>query len=140
MWPFPAADWHPVSRWVCATRAMLPGSSACVPRQRRPCTPACWAGRPVEVTESTTLASALSGGIGMTNRLTLRLVSALLDELVLVSDAEIADGISFAAGQLHQVVERGGATSVAAWLRRGAGRCACVVSGGNTTSPCSPEC
>jgi threonine dehydratase len=89
------------------------------------------AGHPVEVIESTTLASALSGGIGMANRLTLRLAAALLDEVVLVSDAEIADGIRFAAATLHQVVEGGGATSVAAWLRRGAGRQACVVSGGN---------
>lgn len=92
------------------------------------------AGRPVEVTERPTVASALSGGIGMANRLTLGLVRALLAEVVAVSEAEIVAGMPFAAMEAHQVVEGGGATPVAAWLRARAGDEACVLSGGNIDS------
>lgn len=89
------------------------------------------AGKPTEVTEHDTLASALSGGIGLRNRYTFDLATTLLDEVMLVSEREIADGMRFAADELHQVVEGGGATSVAAWLRDPSADAACVVSGGN---------
>ncbi len=47
------------------------------------------AGHPVEVEEVASLADSLGGGIGRDNRLTLRLCRALLDEVVLVTEAEI---------------------------------------------------
>lgn len=47
------------------------------------------AGRPVEVTEVASLADSLGGGIGQDNKLTFRLCRDLLDEVVLVSEAEI---------------------------------------------------
>lgn len=89
------------------------------------------AGAPIEVVEHDTLASALSGGIGLHNGHTFALAAELLDEMTLVSEAEIADGVRFAAGELHQVVEGGGATAIAAWRRAPGADAACVVSGGN---------
>lgn len=93
------------------------------------------AGRPLEMTEEETIASALSGGIGTRNRHTLRLVTELVDEYVLVSEAEIAVAMRTVATELKLVVEGGGAVAVAALL---AGklelpgqRVAVVVSGGN---------
>lgn len=47
------------------------------------------AGRPVEVEEVPSLADSLGGGIGLDNRLTFALCRDLLDEIVLVSEAEI---------------------------------------------------
>jgi len=47
------------------------------------------AGHPVEVEEVASLADSLGGGIGAGNRLTLAMCRDLLDEVVLVSEAEI---------------------------------------------------
>ena len=47
------------------------------------------AGHPVEVEEVPSLADSLGGGIGLANRLTFALCRDLLDEVVLVSEAEI---------------------------------------------------
>lgn len=47
------------------------------------------AGHPVEVEEVASLADSLGGGIGMDNRLSFPMCRALLDEVVLVSEAEI---------------------------------------------------
>lgn len=51
------------------------------------------AGRPVEVTEVASLADSLGGGIGLSNRLTFAMCRALLDEVILVSEEEIYDGM-----------------------------------------------
>jgi threonine dehydratase len=93
------------------------------------------AGRPVELVEEETLADALTGGIGLDNRHTFRLVRALVDETVLVSEEEIAAAMAFLLHTHHLVVEGGGAVGVAA-LRAGkvtgrGTRTAVVVSGGN---------
>lgn len=88
-------------------------------------------GCPVEVTEDTTLASALSGGIGLANKWTFDLARSVLADVLLATETEIATAVRFAAGELHQVVEGGAATSVAAWLRGRPGHTACVLSGGN---------
>ena len=48
------------------------------------------AGRPVEVEETPSLADSLGGGIGFDNRYTFELVRALVDDYVLVTEAEIA--------------------------------------------------
>jgi threonine dehydratase len=48
------------------------------------------AGRPIELKEEPSLADSLGGGIGLDNRFTFAMVRALVDEIVLVSEAEIA--------------------------------------------------
>ncbi len=50
------------------------------------------AGRPVEVAEIASLADSLGGGIGLGNRVTFALCRTLLDDVVLVSEGEIAAG------------------------------------------------
>lgn len=95
------------------------------------------AGAPLEMEEEETLASALSGGIGLENRHTFPLIQTLVDEHVLVSEEEIAGAMLYAAASLHQVVEGGGAVGLAALLngkvrpRFADGRVAVIVSGGN---------
>lgn len=92
------------------------------------------AGRIVPVVEEATLADALAGGLGAENHHTLAMCRALVDDTVLVSEAEIAAAIRW----LHDVhglqVEGGGAVGVAA-VRAGrvaaAGPTIVVVSGGN---------
>ena len=54
-----------------------------------------------------------TGGV---SELTLDLIDAYVDEVVTVSDTEIADGILLLMGRAKQVVEGGGAASVAAIL------------------------
>jgi threonine dehydratase len=100
------------------------------------------AGRPVQLPEETTLASALSGGIGLDNRHTFPLVRDLDLEHVVVTEDEIATAMTFCCNDLHIVVEGGGAVGIAAILTErwrppdGAdGPVVVVVSGGNV----SPE-
>ncbi len=76
------------------------------------------AGTPVLVEELPTLADSLGGGVGLDNRYTFPLVRALLDRVVLVSEAQIADGIRAAYHDDQQVVEGAGAVGIAA-LRAG---------------------
>ncbi|NIP61170.1 MAG: pyridoxal-phosphate dependent enzyme, partial [Gemmatimonadetes bacterium] len=99
------------------------------------------AGAPVEMEETDTLASALAGGIGLDNRVTLPLIRALVDAHVLVGEEEIAGTMLHAHRHLHLVVEGGGAVGLAALLGgrldealAGAPRDApvvVIVSGGN---------
>ena len=93
------------------------------------------AGRPIPVVEEPTLADSLVGSIGLENRYTFALVRLLVDEIVLVSEAEIAQGMVHALRAEHQVVEGGAAVGIAALLAgkvsRPSGAVAVVVSGGN---------
>ncbi len=93
------------------------------------------AGRPIAFPEEETVASALSGGIGLDNRYTFRLVQDYVDEHLLVTEDEIRAAMEFAAAELKLVVEGGGAVAIAALLSgkfAGHGRnIAVVVSGGN---------
>jgi len=92
------------------------------------------AGRPVEVAEEETLADSLGGGIGLANRVTFALCRDLLDEVVLLSEAEIAAGIRHAATEEGEIVEGAGAVGIAALLagRIGlTGPTALIVSGRN---------
>lgn len=91
------------------------------------------AGHPVEIEESPTLADALAGGIGRTNRYTFEMVRTLLDDAVLVSEEEIAEGIR-AAASLGEVVEGGGAVGLAALIAGKLmlrGPTVALLSGGN---------
>ncbi|UCF19068.1 MAG: threonine/serine dehydratase [Gemmatimonadota bacterium] len=96
------------------------------------------AGRPIAFPEPPTIANALSGGIGLDNRYTFRLVRDLVDEHVLVGEDEIREAVAFAAGEHKVIAEGGGAVGIAALLARrfeSAGkRIAVVVSGGNVGS------
>lgn len=71
---------------------------------------------PVEVTELPTLADSLGGGIGLDNRLTFAMVRDLLDDIILLSEAEIAAGVRHCYWQEGQIVEGAGAVGVAALL------------------------
>lgn len=93
------------------------------------------AGRPVEVAEEPTLASALAGGIGLENRVTFSLVQELIHLHVEVTEQEIARAMTYGYHQLGLVLEGGGATALAALLSRpvpeGEGPLVVVLSGGN---------
>ncbi len=92
------------------------------------------AGRPVLVDELPTLADSLGGGIGLDNRYTFGLVRDLADDMVLVSEAEIATGIRHAYWQERQIVEGSGAVGLAALLAnkvRPTGPTVVLLSGGN---------
>ena len=92
------------------------------------------AGQPVAVEELPTLADSLGGGIGIDNRYTFEMVRDLMDESVLVSEAEIAAAIHHAYWQEKQVIEGSGSVGIAAVLAgkvRHAGNTVVLVSGGN---------
>ncbi|TGR65276.1 hydroxyectoine utilization dehydratase EutB [bacterium M00.F.Ca.ET.194.01.1.1] len=92
------------------------------------------AGRPVSVQEEETLADSLGGGIGLANRVTFALCQALLDDIALVSEDEIAAGIRHAAHEEGLRVEGAGAVGFAAILSGKvniSGPTAIIVSGEN---------
>lgn len=92
------------------------------------------AGRPVPVEEVPTLADSLGGGIGLDNRLTFAMVRKLVDEVILVDEAEIAGAIRHAYAEERQIVEGGAAVGIAALLREGRpawGPTVVLLSGGN---------
>lgn len=74
------------------------------------------AGRPVSVQEEPTLADALAGGIELDNSVTFPLVRDLVDEVRLVSEAEIAAAMVFALLKERIVLEGAGATPLAVLL------------------------
>jgi threonine dehydratase len=92
-------------------------------------------GRPISFPEEKTIASALSGGIGLKNRYTFEIVRDLVDDYLLVSEEEIREAMAFAASEYKLLVEGGGAVGIAALLSgafSGSGEnVAVVVSGGN---------
>ncbi len=92
------------------------------------------AGHPVEVEELATLADSLGGGIGLDNRYTYRMTRDLVDEIVLVSEAEIAAAVHHAYWRERQIVEGSGAVGIAALLSgkvRPRGVTLALLSGGN---------
>ncbi len=92
------------------------------------------AGKPVAVEELPTLADSLGGGIGLDNAYTFSMTRDLVDEIVLVSEAEIAEGIRHAYWQERQIIEGSGSVGIAALLAgriKNPGRCIVLVSGQN---------
>lgn len=93
------------------------------------------AGRPVQVEELPSLADALGGGIGLDNKLTFDMCQALLDDVVLLSESEIAAGITHAYEQEREILEGSGAVGIAALLAHKVsglrGPVAVVLSGRN---------
>lgn len=92
-------------------------------------------GKPIEFPEEETVANALSGGIGLNNQYTFRLVRDMVDEYVLVSEEEVMRAMALAAAEQNIIVEGGGAVGIAALLFDKVtavdGDAAVVVSGGN---------
>lgn len=74
------------------------------------------AGQPVRVEELPTLADSLGGGVGLQNRVTFRMVRDLVDEVLLLSEPDIAAGIRHCYSEERQIVEGGAAVGVAALL------------------------
>lgn len=74
------------------------------------------AGRPVEVTELPTLADSLGGGIGLANRFTFPMCRALLDDVILLTEPEIAAGMRHIHAATGDAVEGAAAVGVAALL------------------------
>lgn len=93
----------------------------------------------VEVVEEPTLADALVGGIGNNNAYTFPLIQKYVDDIILVSEQEIAAGMTFALGRHQLVVEGGGAVGMAAVLagkvKNMGEKTAIVISGGNVDLP-----
>jgi threonine dehydratase len=92
------------------------------------------AGSIVPVVEEDTLADALAGGLGPENRHTLDMCRRLVDETVLVSEAEIGGAMRWLHTHHGLRVEGGGVVGVAALVTERIGYegpCAVVLSGGN---------
>lgn len=92
------------------------------------------AGVPTDVQEVETLADSLGGGIGPDNHLTFPMCRDLLDDVILLSEDEIAAGIRHAAKIEGEIVEGAGAIGIAALLAgkiRPDGPTVVIVSGGN---------
>lgn len=93
------------------------------------------AGRPVEVIEQATLADSLGGGIGLANRYTFALTQRLVDEVIQVSEQEIANAMR-GLYRHERLVTEGAAAVGAAVLARGkvpggGHRVAVIVTGNN---------
>lgn len=90
-------------------------------------------GAPVVLDEVSTMADGIA--VRKTGRLTFPLIQKLVDEVVTVSEAEIASAILFLLERSKAVVEGAGAVSLAAAMHKKVdlqGRNACaVISGGN---------
>jgi len=97
------------------------------------------AGHPIEIEEKDSLADALLGGIGLDNKYTFRIVQEYVDDVLLLTEEEIAEGMAFALREEHQVVEGGGAMGIAALLNNKVrdinGKVVAIVTGGNVDIP-----
>jgi threonine dehydratase len=102
------------------------------------------AGKVVEIVEEPSLADALIGGLGLDNRYTFPINKKYVDRTILVSEQEIAMGMTFALEKEHLVVEGGGAVGIAAMLAGKVpdpgGKVVVVLSGGNVSFATLMEC
>ncbi len=92
------------------------------------------AGKPLLVREEASLADALGGGIGLDNAYTFAMTRDLVDDIVRVTEAEIAGAIRHAYWQDQQIVEGSGSVAMAALLSgkvRPGGPTVALVSGCN---------
>jgi len=74
------------------------------------------AGKPVEVTEYASLADSLGGGVGLDNKLSFGLCRDYLDDIILVSEAEIYRAMQTLFYEDRMVCEGASAVGVAALL------------------------
>jgi threonine dehydratase len=92
------------------------------------------AGKPIEVAEVASLADSLGGGIGLENRYTFAICRDLVDQTILVSEAEIYRGMQFLFREQRLVTEGGAAVGAAASLAgklKLDGPTAFIISGNN---------
>jgi threonine dehydratase len=93
------------------------------------------AGHPLQLEELPTLADSLQGGIGLDNHYTYQMVQQFVDDIILVSEEEIAAAMAFAFRRHHLVLEGGAAVGIAALMSGKASQLgeetAVVLSGGN---------
>ena len=93
------------------------------------------AGHPVAVPEPPSLADSLGGGIGLDNHCTYALCRELLDDIVLVSEAEIAAGMRAVYRHQRMIAEGAGVIGPTALLadriQGAAAPMACIISGNN---------
>lgn len=92
------------------------------------------ASRPVQVREEVSLADSLGGGIGLDNRFTFAMCRDLLDDVILLSEDEIAAGVVHAYEQEREIVEGAGAVGIGALLAgkvKPAGPIVLILSGRN---------
>ena len=92
------------------------------------------AGKPIHVEEMKTLADSLGGGIGLDNEYTFAMTRDLVDEIVLVNEAEIAAAIRHAYWAESQIIEGSGSVGIAALLAgkvKPDGSTAVLLSGSN---------
>lgn len=75
------------------------------------------AGRPVEVREVASLADSLGGGIGLDNRLSFAMCRTLLDDVVLVTEAEIYRAMQALYFEDRMVAEGASVVGIAALLK-----------------------
>lgn len=91
------------------------------------------AGKPVEVEEVASLADSLGGGVGMKNAYTFKLCRDLIDEIVLLPEADIYRGMAAVFENEGLVIEGGAAVGPAALLAGKLGRiegpCAMIITG-----------
>ena len=91
------------------------------------------AGKPVAVPEPPSLADSLGGGIGLDNRCTFGLCRDLIDDVVLLSEAEIAAGMRALYRDQRMIAEGSGSVGPAAIVGGRvsdlAGPIACIISG-----------
>lgn len=76
------------------------------------------AGHPIAVPEFESLADSLQGGISLDNRYTFEMTKAYVDDLVLVSEEEIAAAMAHAVVEERLVLEGAGAAPIASLLFR----------------------
>jgi threonine dehydratase len=93
------------------------------------------AGKPVKLEEKDSLADSLLGGIGLDNQYTFRMVGQYTDDIVLISEEEIAYSIAFMMDKHRMIIEGAAATGVAAILgnkiANQEGAVAVIISGHN---------
>jgi threonine dehydratase len=93
------------------------------------------AGQPVDVVEEPTLADSLGGGIGLHNRYTFGMVRDLVDDVVLLTETQIAAAMRALFLETGWVAEGAGAVGIAPLIEPGLaalGRnIAVVISGRN---------
>jgi len=96
-------------------------------------------GHLVELREEPTLADGLAGAVPFDNRYTFRLCQQYVDEMVLVSEEEIAQAMAFALAEHHLIVEGSGAVGIAALMHKKVapleGPVVVVLSGANVDLP-----
>ncbi|MFC2949629.1 hydroxyectoine utilization dehydratase EutB [Virgibacillus sediminis] len=74
------------------------------------------AGKPVTVQEHDTLADSLLGGIGLDNKYTFKLVQQYVDDILLISEKEIAEGMSYMFHHHRMMIEGAAAAGIGALL------------------------